>query len=118
MSDGVCGELNSLIGGTLELLECPEPSLEAWAGYSKKRNELLGRLQSFMPFEAESEHDRSKLQSLIATALETDALLKQKIQHHLSNFRHEMVAARKQREAFKAYTVISSVRSSIHRCCA
>jgi hypothetical protein len=118
MSDGVCEELNSLIGGTRDLLECPEPSLQAWAGYSKKRNELFGRLQSLMPFEAASERDRSKLQGLIATALETDALLKQKMQHHLSNLRHEMVAAGKQRRAFKAYAVISSLRSSIHRCCA
>jgi hypothetical protein len=116
MIDDICQELNLLLGVTRELLDCSEPSLEAWECYSKKRNELLGRLQLLMPFEAESEGDRVKLQSLIATTLENDALLKQKIQHHLSNFRHQMVAAKEQRRAFKAYAVVSTVRSSIHRC--
>lgn len=116
MIDGICQELNLLLGVTRELLDCSEPSLEAWQGYSKKRNELLGRLQLLIPFEAESEADRVKLQSLIATTLENDALLKQKIQHHLSNFRHQMVAAKEQRRAINAYAVVSTVRSSIHRC--
>lgn len=116
MVDGICRELNLLLGVTRELLDCSEPSLEAWEGYSNSRNELLGRLQSLMPFEAERDRDLVKLQSLITTTLETDALLTQKIQHHLSNFRQEMAAAKEQRRAFKAYASIAGIHSLIHRC--
>jgi hypothetical protein len=116
MIDDICQELNLLLDVTRELLDCSEPSLEAWQGYSKKRHELLGGLQVLMPFEAESEGVRVKLQSLIATTLENDVLLKQKIQHHLSNFRHQMVAAKEQRRAFKAYASIAGTHSSIDRC--
>ena len=118
MIDGICEDLNLLIDGTRELLDCPAPSLEAWVGYSKKRNELFGRVHRLMPFEGESERDRAQLQSLVATVLEKDVLLKQKIQHHLSNFRREMAAAKTQRRAFRAYAGVSTIRFSIHRCSA
>lgn len=116
MVNDICRDLTLLIGASREFLDCSEPSFEAWEDYSNRRNELIGRLELLLPFEAESDHDLVKLQSLITTTLETDALLTQKVQHHLSNFRHQMTEAREQRRAFKAYASIAGAHSSIDRC--
>ena len=116
MIDAACRELSLLLEASRTLLDCPDPSLEAWEDYQAKRNELFRRLQSLMPFKAESDLDLIKLQSLMATTLATDQLLREKIQSHLSNFRREMAAAKARRRVFTAYTAGLAVSVSIHRC--
>jgi hypothetical protein len=117
MVNAACRELRLLLEASRILLDCADPSLEAWGDYATKRNELFQRLQLLMPLAAESEPDlNNNLQSLLATTLEMDELLRQKIQRHLSNFRRDMMAVGTRRRLFTAYAAGSPASVSIHRC--
>jgi hypothetical protein len=115
MIETICRELNHLLDITEEMLVYTEPSLTDWEDYNQKRNKVFSCLQSLMPLKDPSHSALAKLQMLIAKTIEKDALLSQKIQGHLSNFRQAMAAAKKQKRVFKAYAAIA-VHSSIRRC--
>ena len=103
MSKAIRQELSSLLAATEELLNCPEPKLEAWEEYSRGRNELFSRLQLLPVSGGAPENSSVEIRDLMARILEKDRLLVRKIRHHLSNFSQELVSLAEARRVFKAY---------------
>lgn len=98
----VCEELGALLAKSQALLDCSEPTLDAWEEYSQMRTEIFDRLAT-LPMSAEREESASELQDLVARTFETDRLLLHKIEHHLSNLRQAIAAAADRRRAAEVY---------------
>ena len=103
--ESIYQDFAALLKSTQELLACAEPSLTAWQGYSLRRNELFQRLRDISALRADSVDDSNTLQRLIASVLEQDEFLMQKIRRHLSKISHEMNELADRRRLFNAYVL-------------
>lgn len=114
MQDSIHQDLASLLANTQQLLACAEPSLTAWQGYTLQRNELFQRIRDISALRADSLADAKALQRLIASVLEQDEFLTQKIRRHLSKISHELNELADRRRLFHAYVLGSLSPRSYH----
>ena len=105
MQDLICQDLASLLASTQELLACAEPSLTAWQGYTLRRDELFQRIGDIAARRADSVDESKARQRLIASVLEQDEFLTQKIRRHLSIISREMIELADRRRLFNAYVL-------------
>ena len=103
MQESIYQDLIALLESTQELVACAEPSLTAWQGYTVQRNQLLQRIRDKSALRADSIADSNPLQRLIASVLEQDEFLMQKIQRDLSKIGHELKELADRRRLLKAY---------------
>lgn len=102
MNTTLVGELKKLLNEARELLACPDPDVEAWEGYGKRRETILARLGG-MDFQVSEREEAEKVQDLLKEILQQDATVTEKLKARLISLREELSVLAKERRALRGY---------------
>ncbi len=108
MSSLILTELMTLLQETDALLACPEPDIDTWETYSRRRQEIFARLQDL--FQRETQGTSPALRDSLRLVLEKDHLLLQQLEVHRSRCRQQLAEVSKAQQALKSYTPALSAR--------
>jgi hypothetical protein len=101
--DRLSPQLADLVSQTRELLACPDPNVEAWQEYSRRREAIFARLGE-MDFEGSEGEEAEEVQDLLQEILQQDATVIEKLKTRLSSLQEDLTALAKARRGLRGYT--------------
>jgi len=103
MNEAITDPLAQLYAATQALLECAEPTVDMWEGYSRMRTRVFERWQACPAAVDALADDAGELRRLITLVQQQDAILLGKVRRQMSEVRRQMAGVKERKRMVDTY---------------